>query len=320
MAMDLRFRSVLQLLEYFSCNPVCIRYLEAHRWQGNPICPHCASAKKPYVVDKGISYKCADKDCAKRFNVLTGTIFENTKLELRYWFAAIYLVANHKKGISSHQLARDLGITQKTAWFMLQRIREMLREQGQLILDGTVEADETFIGGEAKNRHGYHGHKDDNGKPSKIYAGKQGKPKQPVAGVVERGGKVILKPVPNVGKKQLTGFIKDHVSTKALLYTDEHTGYASLPTEGYAHQTVNHSKGKYVIGDIHTQTIEGFWSQMKRGIYGVYHQVSVKHLGSYCNEFSYKWNTRKMEDQERFNQILTHTNYRIRWKDLVGRA
>ncbi len=318
--MELRFRSVLQLLEYFNCNSVCIRYLEMQRWQGNPVCPHCGSTKKHYSIEKGARYKCADRDCGKKFTVLVGTIFENTKLELRYWFAAIYLVANHKKGISSHQLSRDLGCTQKTAWFMLQRIREMLREEGKLILDGTVEADETWIGGKEKNRHGNTAHKDDKGDRSKIYRAVPEKPKKPVAGIVERGGKVVLKPVSNVGKKELTGFINDHVTTTALVYTDEHSGYTALTKQGFNHHAVNHSNGKYVLGDIHTNTIEGFWSQMKRGIYGVYHQVSVKHLGSYCNEFSYKWNTRKMEDQDRFNHILTHTNYRLRWKDLTGRA
>ena len=110
------------------------------------------------------------------------------------------------------------------------------------------------------------------------------------------------------------------MSTKAVIYTDEHGGYSTLSKKGYSHETVNHSKGKYVIGDIHTNTIEGFWSQMKRGIYGVYHHVSVKHLNSYCNKFSYKWNTRKMNDQDRFNGVLKHTNYRLRWNDLVGRG
>ena len=319
--MELQFRSVLQLLEYFNCNAVCIRHLEAQRWGGNPVCPHCASVKKHYVIEHGTRYKCAERECGKEFTVLVGTIFENTKLDLRYWFAAIYLVANHKKGISSHQLSRDLGITQKTAWFVLQRVREMLREEGKLILSNTVEADETWIGGKAKNKHGYNSHKDDKGDASKIYTGaKKEHKKQPIAGVVERDGKVILKVVPNVGKKELTGFIKDHVSTKAMLYTDEHGGYTKLPQEGYNHGTVNHTQGKYVIGDIHTNTIEGFWSQMKRGIYGVYHHVSVKHLNSYCNEFSYKWNTRTISDQDRFNGILKHTNYRLRWSDLVGRG
>ena len=317
-----RFRSVLQLLEYYNCNAKCIQLLEAQRWRGKPICPHCKSDKPHYTIEKGARLKCANGKCGKRFNVLIGTIFENTKIELRYWFAAIYLISNHKKGISSYQLHRDLGVTQKTAWFMLHRVREMLNEDAG-VLSNIVEADETFMGGRDGNKHVS---KRSSQMPTKslITSGKSQSlktdNKTPVAGIVERNGKIVLKKLDNVGKSELSKFVIENVAKDTNIYTDEHRGYLPLSKLGFVHDTVKHSSNEYVRGAVHTNTIEGFWSIFKRGVYGIYHHISVPHLNSYCNEFAYRYNTRKMTDQDRFNHLLTHTNVRLKYEDLIARA
>lgn len=298
-------KSVIQLIKAFPTEQTCIYHLEAIRWNGNVVSPFDATSK--VYKCKGNKYQC--KNTGKYFNVKTATIFDNTKIELQKWFLAIWIVTSHKKGISSLQLGRDLDITQKSAWFMLQRIRACFGAENNNELDNEVEADETYVGGKNKNRHA-----------SKKIDGSQGrssKDKAPVVGMVERGGKLNAKKVDDVKSSTLTPEIVAVVKESATLYTDEWLGYAGV-NKIYDHAIVKHNKGQYVNGRIHTNTIEGFWSLLKRGIFGIYHFTSKKHLQRYVDEFVFRYNTRTNTDGNRFNLLLTNIENRLTYKELVA--
>lgn len=303
----LNFKNLKQLEQTLKTNEDCIKYYEAIRWKEGIYCPHC-NHEKHYKLKKAFSYRCANKECKKTFNCLTGTIFENTKIGLTLWFTAIYIAASHKKGISSLQLSRDLGITQKTAWFVLHRIREMLKEKEPVMLQNEVEIDEVYIGGKNKNRH--------NNKKVKESQGRSTKDKTPVLGILERGGKIVVAPVENTSSKALTPIMSETVKEGSTVYTDEWRGYSKLKGK-YTHQIVRHALGEYVIGACHTNTVEGFWSLLKRGVYGIYHQVSRKHLGRYCNEFAFRYNTRKLNEEGRFDFALAYAGRRLKYSDLI---
>ncbi len=306
----MNFKSITQLLDYFKDEATCISYYEQQRWKGKPVCPFCKSEKAPYRTNRG--FRCADKTCDKKFTVKTGTIFGGSKIPFRTWFGAIYLITNHKKGISSHQLASDLDITQKTAWFVLHRVRELLRIQSPSTLGGgdrIVETDATHIGGKEKNKH--------HNKKSKDAEGNYVNKKQVVLGIIERDGRIVLKHVDSESKKNMTEFITNHVPTGATVYSDEHKGYRSLG-KIYTHDTVNHSIKLYVSGTVHTQNIENFWSLLKRGLNGIYHQVSEKHLNRYLNEFASRFNERNSTPQERFNKFLNKSESRLTYERLIA--
>ena len=295
------FNSILELIQAFPDQQSCIDHLEALRWNGNVVSPFDA-ASKVYNC-KGNKYKC--KNSGKYFNVKTDTIFDNTKIELQKWFLAIWLVTSHKKGISSLQLGRDLNITQKSAWFMLSRIRQCFGINNDTKLDNEVEADETFVGGKNANRHAN----------KKTYGSSDDK--APVFGMVERKGKVIAKHVPNTTAETLSTEILKTIKDSAKIYTDEYTSYARLKRV-YDHQTVKHSRRQYVKGRVHTNTIEGFWSLLKRGIFGIYHFTSKKHLQLYVDEFVFRYNTRTQPEAMRFNLFLKNTENRITYKELIN--
>lgn len=216
---------------------------------------------------------------------MVGTIFENTKLDFQKWFVAISLVLNAKKGISARQLARDINVTKDTAWFMLMRVRRALVEYGDL-LKGIVEADETYIGGKNKNRHA--------DKKTEGGQGRGGEDKTPVIGILERGGKVKARKAKDVSGKTLKSFIKQNVKEGSQVMTDEWKSYNSI-NEKYNHSVVQHSTGEYVNGNIHTNTLEGFWSLLKRGVIGQYHHVTPKYLNKYVDEFCFRYNERENE-------------------------
>ncbi len=302
----MNFKSVIQLLDYFKEEKTCIEYYEKLRWNGKPVCPHCG-AESPYKTNRG--YKCSSKECHKKFTVKVGTIFENSKIPFRVWFAAIYLATTSKKGISSVQLSTQLDITQKTAWFVLHRVREMLKVSAPEMLGGMVEADETYIGGKEGNKH----------YSKRLLPDGTLKPenKKIVLGLIERNGKVILKYIPRATASNMVPYIEKHVTLGSTVYTDEAGAYNSLGSK-YTHGTVTHSVRIYVDGNIHTNTIENFWSVLKRGLYGIYHSVSEKHLERYLHEFSSRFNERHAGSEEKFNKFLTQSEKRLTYQKLIS--
>jgi len=298
------FNSIIELITTFPDEEACIKHLEELRWNGNVVSPFFAGSK--VYKCKGNKYKC--KESGKYFNVKTGTLFDNTKVKLQKWFLAIWLVTSHKKGISSCALAKDLKVTQKTAWFMLHRIRACFGIENDSNLTGEVEADETFVGGKNKNRHA--------AKKVEFSQGRSVKDKTPVVGMVERGGKVVAKAAENTQSKTITPLMLQHVSKDATVYTDEWMGY-NMVAKIYDHEFIKHNEGEYVNGRIHTNTIEGFWSLLKRGIIGIYHFTSKKHLQKYVDEFVFRYNTRDLNEAERINHLFANTEVRTRYVDLI---
>lgn len=301
-------KSIIDLIKAFPNEQACIDHLEILRWNGNVVSPF-DSTSKVYNC-KGNKYKC--KNTGKYFNVKTNTIFDNTKMELQKWFMAIWLVTSHKKGISSLQLGRDLGITQKSAWFMLQRIRNCfgLNDDNQEKLQGEVEIDETYVGGKAGNRS------------AKIRADKSEETKEKykkstVLGMVERGGNVKAMHVTDATELSLLPPIVNNISFDATIYSDELNSYNKLERV-YDHKTVKHGRGEYVRGRVSTNSIESFWALLKRGIYGIYHFTSKKHLQLYVDEFVFRYNSRKTTESERFNLLLNNLENRITYKELIN--
>ncbi|TYA74441.1 IS1595 family transposase [Seonamhaeicola marinus] len=307
------FKSLPQLLDYFKEESTCIEYYEQIRWNGKPVCPHCG-CERTYKTNRG--YKCANNECHKKFTVKVGTIFHNSKIPLRIWFAAIFLATTHKKGISSVQLALDLGITQKTAWFVLHRIREMLKDKAPQMLGekNMVEVDEAYIGGKERNKH-ISKRRSINDK-NLTNEGKPFTPKKTVVGIIERNGNVVLKHVPNAELRYMGAFIAKHVPHGSTIYSDEAPVYNHLKRY-YTHDSVKHALNIYVEGSVHTNTIENFWSVLKRGLYGIYHQVSEKHLERYLDEYSARFNTRSLTSQQRFEKFLVDSESVLSYKKLT---
>nr|WP_321229578.1 IS1595 family transposase [uncultured Psychroserpens sp.] len=310
----MNFKSLPQLLDHFKEESTCKEYYQQIRWKGEVACPHCGSLKV-YTTKRG--FRCGAKECKKDFTVTTGTIFHNSNISLRIWFASIFLATTHKKGISSVQLALDLGITQKSAWHVLHRIREMLREKSPQMLgeSKTVETDATYIGGKEGNKHlNKRRSQKDRGltNEGKIY-----KPKKTVIGIIERDGKVALRYVSGETTQNMVDFVTTHVPKDATIYSDEAPAYHQLK-KYYTHDNVKHALNIYVEGNVHTNTIESFWSVLKRGLYGVYHQVSDKHLERYLDEYSARFNTRRLNSQERFEKFLVESESPLSYKRLTS--
>lgn len=297
------FNSIHDLFKEFPTEQSCIDHLEKLRWNGFVVSPFDSTSKVYKCKDN--RYRC--KNTGKYFNVKTNTLFDNTKIELRKWFAAIWLVTSHKKGISSLQLSRDIDVTQKTAWFMLQRIRNCFGIENNNELTNTVEMDETYVGGRNKNRHA--------DKKIENSQGRSVKDKTPVFGMVERGGKLNAKVVKDTTCVTLTQETVKYVKD-ALVYTDEWWGYRSI-RQLFQYDIINHRSKEYVRNDVYTNTIEVFWSLLKRGIIGIYHFTSKQHLQRYVDEFVFRYNTRKQTECARFNILLQNTEHRLTYKELI---
>lgn len=303
--MKFEFKSLFDLQSAFPTEQACIDHLEELRWGDVVISPFDATSK--VYKCKGNKYRCVNTK--KYFNVKTDTLFENTKTPLRKWFMAIWMVTSHKKGISSVQLAKDIEVTQKTAWFMLERIRKCFGSENNNDLDDVVEVDETYIGGKNKNRH--------HSKKVKNTQGRSLKDKSAVVGMVQRQGKVNAHHVSDTKTQTLTDEIIKYVKRTAQLYTDEWLGYNKV-ADMYAHAYVNHGARQYVNGDTYTNTIEGFWAGLKRGVLGIYHSWSKKHLQDYVDEFVFRYNTRDYSDSQRFNLLLLNAGVRTTYKELIN--
>ena len=300
-----RFNNIISLTSYFTSNEVCRQAIIESRWSdGDVVCPYCG--KHHCKASKNGRFHCTK--CNSNFSCLVGTIFENTKLSLIKWFVAMYLISSHKKGISSHQLSRDIHVTQSTAWYMLQKIRLLYPQTDEVAFDGTVECDEVYIGGKEKWKH--------KSMHTPKTQGRSTKTKTPVFGMMERSYYINEEGerepityvhafvVENTNKAALQPIIQQFVEEGSRVITDELNAYNGLSKLGYDHSVVNHGAEEYANGDIFTNSIEGFWSHFRRMITGCYHDVSDEHLQSYINEAVYRGNTRKMSESERFAHMF----------------
>ena len=302
-----QFKNLREMMAAYSDEQVCRDYMEQMRWGGNPTCPFCGM-NKPYKKKDGKTYRCRIATCKKDFTVTVGTVFENSKVKLSVWMAALYLCTAHKKGVSSHQLARNLGITQKTAWFVLHRVRLLMGDpEPDVAMDNVVEVDETYVGGKwdkmTRSRRKKH---QESGKDNKVA----------VMGLLERDGKAKLTVI---GENTFKDVVRQHVAPSAVVITDAHKGYVGLNEEYQAHEAVNHLAQEFRRGIAYTNSVEGFFSVFKRTIFGTYHQVSPKHLHRYCAETSYRFNSRKMTDAERFEMAISNTKGRITYNQLIDK-
>lgn len=292
------FKSLLDLEETLKTEDDCVRHFVAIRWPEGAACPHCGGMDV-YELSKIGQYKCAEKLCAKKFGYRYDTIFADAKIPLRTWYRAIFLMTSHKKGISSHQLARDIGITQKSAWHMLHRVREatMTPEFRQPLMTGTIEADETFIGGKEQFKHA--------NKRTPFSEGRGSiRSKTAVFGMVSHSGELRLHKMTAVNKKEVQHLIIHSVRGGSKIHTDEATHYKWMH-QRYEHTLVKHRFGQYVTDDgVTTNRIEGAFSHFKRAVVGVYHKVSDEHIDRYLGMFSWRWTRRKMGEGERLNALL----------------
>lgn len=301
-----QFNTLIEMMDAFPNEQAAIDHLQAIRWKDGAYCPHCGSTKVYHFSD-GKNHKCGD--CRKRFSIRVGSIFEDSKLPLRKWFMAIWLVTSHKKGISSVQLAKDIGVTQKSAWFMLHRLRHAAQTKGfQRPLENEVEADETFIGGKEKNKHSW-----------QRTGGKQGGAgKAAVLGILERNGELRTMETPNLRAGTVQGAIRANVKAGSTLMTDEHGAFNGLSAD-YIHHRVCHSAGEYVRDYcLHTNSIESVWALFKRQIIGTHHWLSPKHLSKYLNEMTWRFNRREMDEGERVNSLLSQVEGRLTYKALIA--
>jgi transposase-like protein len=331
------FNSLIELIDYFDSEEKCIKHAQEKRWGGNITCPHCEH-DKIYAFSDGKRFKCAK--CRKQFTVCVGTMFEDSKIPLRKWFIAIYLLTSHKKGISSYQLAKDIQVRQRTAWFLMQRIRHQFGLDNPTdgkMLEGRIEADETFVGGKNKNRHWDKKVPHSQGRSFKDKTPVLGLLQEQVTEIVERPSKVIpdkivkekiilqhsiirCKTAANTSEQNLFQHTTKHTAKNATFISDEWGGYGFAHLY-YNHIIIDHSRGQYVTpeGDT-TNALEGAWQQLKLSITGIYHKVSRRHLQRYVDEFTFRYNTRHMREDERVDHVLSIKGGSLKWRDLTKKT
>jgi len=300
--------SLIEAIRYFADRDVAIDFVAKLRWPDGPFCPRCGCTEYSYLTTRGV-WKC--KACKRQYSVKVGTIFEDSPLGLDKWLPAVWLAANSKNGISSHELGRALGITQKSAWFMLHRIRLAMQDRSLNKLTGEVEVDETYIGGKARNMHAI------DRKRKGITQGGRDTHQVPVLGMVERGGRAHAEVVPNIQARTLRPRVKSAVRAGSTLYTDDFGAYKSMNI-AFDHKTIDHAE-RYVDGRVHTNTIENFWSLVKRGLNGTYVSVEPFHLFRYLDERVFTFNERENTDHGRFAAVLgTIAGRRLTYAEVTG--
>lgn len=305
-----QFNSLPDLFKAFPDDATALRHFESIHWRDGAFCPYCKGKRVMHFKD-GKTHKCSD--CRKRFSIRTGTIFEETKLGMHIWFGAIWLLLNRPKGIASTQLATDLAITQKSAWFVLHRLRYASRTRSfSRPLAGKVEADETYVGGKRANMH--------KARQEKIGVGGDGK--TIVMGVMQRAdddnpAEVRAAKIRNTAVATIQGVVRENVALGARVMTDAAYAYRGLNGD-YIHEYVNHARGEYARGDVHSNSIEGFWSLFKRQYHGTHHYMSPKHLDRYLDEACYRWNRRDTHKSERVDDLLERVaGLRLTYNELI---
>ena len=300
-------KTLLEAIRYFSDLDVANEYVANLRWPDRPVCPRCGGTEHSYVSTRRL-WKC--KACKRQFSVKVGTIFEDSPLGLDKWLPAIWLAANSKNGISSHELGRALGITQKSAWFMLHRIR-LAMQSGFSMLSGEVEVDETYIGGKARLMH--------KAQRAKVGRGRNPGNKTVVLGMIERGGRVTARVVEDVRKRTLQSYVRDRVVSGSAIYTDALDSYRGL-SDDFDHRVVNHAV-TYVDGNVHTNVMENFWSLLKRGLHGTFISVRPFHLFRYLDEQAFRYNNHDLSDGERFRKVAGSViGKRLTYGELTGKG